>query len=55
MLILNVEVYKLLCYNKISVYTKDLMLFCQQMLNRPSKFDCIMTSRQTLPPQLRIF
>ncbi|EDL86446.1 rCG65873 [Rattus norvegicus] len=28
-LILNVDVYKLLCYNKISVYTKDLMLFCQ--------------------------
>jgi hypothetical protein len=29
MLILNVEVYKLLCYNEISVYIKDLMLFCQ--------------------------
>ena len=55
MFILNIEVYKLLFYNKISVYTKDLMLFCQQMLNRPSKFDCIMTSRQTLSPQLRIF
>lgn len=23
------NVYKLLCYNKINVYTKDLMLFCQ--------------------------
>lgn len=29
MLILNVEVYKLLYYNKINVYTKDLMLLCQ--------------------------
>lgn len=40
MLILNVEVYKLLCYNKTNVYTKDLMLFYQNRCSTwPSEFD----------------
>ena len=40
MLILNVEVYKLLCYNKTNVYTKDRMLFYQNRCSTwPSKFD----------------
>lgn len=51
MLILNVAVYKLLCYNKINVYTKDLMLFCQKRCSTdlPS-LTCIMTPCQTLSP-----
>lgn len=40
MLILNVKVYKLLCYNKTNVYTKDRMLFYQNRCSTwPSMFD----------------